>query len=273
MYSPSFLSQKIVLVTGASSGIGEITARFLAHKGLKTILIARREEKLAAIVKGINSAGGKADYIVKDLTIEQERDSLFSELKYEGKIPDILINNAGIGWYGYYYEMPWTAAKELLSINVEAVAHLTSLFLPEMLAKNYGHIVNIGSVAGKLPEQGIAIYASSKAFLDSFTTIIHRELIGSNVHISVLRAGPIKTEFFDAARKMKNGGNIPAENLATSGTEVAKRIWVLLQFPRKVAYIPCWMVLSPLLETFFEGFIDLAGPLLLKKQLKSKNRN
>lgn len=270
MHSPYFLSQKMALITGASSGIGELTARLLAKKGLNVILVARREEKLKIIVSEINSSGGKAEYFVCDLTDEQERDSLFNRIKEVNKVPDILINNAGIGWYGYFYKMPWNAAKELLAINVEAVAHLTSLFLPEMLTRNYGHIINIGSVAGKLPEQGIAIYGSSKAFLDSFTTILHRELRGTKVHVSILRAGPIKTEFFDAARKMENGGNIPAENIATSTSAVARKIWNLIRHPRKIVYIPFWMMFSPLLEIFFERLIDLVGPLLLKINQKTK---
>jgi uncharacterized protein len=265
MHLQNSLSQKLALITGASSGIGELTSRLLAMKGLRVILVARREDKLQSIVSEINSLGGSAEYIVKDLIIEQERDSLFKFLSKSNSLPDILINNAGIGWYGYFYKMPWNAAKELLALNIEAVAHLTSLFLPAMLAKNYGHIINIGSVAGKLPEQGVAMYASSKAFLDSFTTILHRELRDTKVHVSVLRAGPIKTEFFEAARKMENGGNVPAEKLATSASTVAKGVWNLLRFPRKVVYIPTWMVFSPLLEILFEEVIDLVGPLLLRK--------
>ncbi len=266
MPSQEFLSKRLALITGASSGIGELTARVLAEKGCRVILVARREDNLRSITESIRSAGGSAEYIVANLGNEFDRNQLYQSLKEENKLPDILINNAGIGWYGYFSQMSWETAKEVLSINIDAVVHLTSLFLPFMLKQKYGHVINIGSVAGKLPEQGIAIYSSSKAFLDSFTTILHRELVGTNTHVSVIRAGPIRTEFFDSARKKKNGGSIPAERLATPASDVARRVWRLLRYPRKVAYVPFWMAVSPLLESFFEWLIDLIGPLLLKSK-------
>lgn len=268
MPSSTFLQNKIALVTGASSGIGALTSEFLATQGLQVILVARREEKLREIASQITAAGGKAIFRVCDLTVDADRISLFNNLNLDGLLPDILVNNAGIGWYGYFHDMPWEVVRELLSLNIEATSHLTLLFIPHMRASGYGHIVNIGSVAGKLPEQGVAVYASSKSFLDSFTTSLYRELAGTNVHVSVLRAGPIKTEFFAAARKLENGGNVPAEKLATSAIAVSDAIWWLLRRPRKVVYVPAWMILSPLLEYLFEWAVDLVGPLLLKKKQK-----
>ncbi len=268
MPSSKFLQNKIALVTGASSGIGALTSKFLAAQGLQVILVARREEKLREITGEITAAGGKVIYRVCDLSVNSGRISLFNSLNLDGLLPDILVNNAGIGWYGYFHDMPWDVARELIALNIEATTHLTLLFLPHLMSSGYGHIVNIGSVAGKLPEQGVAIYASSKSFLDSFTTSLFRELTGTNVHVSVLRAGPIKTEFFDAARKLENGGNIPAERMATPAIAVSHAIWRLLKRPRKVVYVPAWLILSPLLEYLFEWAVDLVGPLLLKKKKK-----
>lgn len=268
MPSSEFLQSKIALVTGASSGIGALTGKALAAQGLQVILVARREVKLHEIANEIIADGGKVIVRVCDLSIEADRISLAKSLKLDGLHPDILVNNAGIGWYGYFHDMPWDVARDMLALNIEATTHLTVLLLPHMMTTGYGHIVNIGSVAGKLPEQGVVVYASSKSFLDSFTTALYRELAGSNVHVSVLRAGPIKTEFFDAARKLENGGNIPAEGSATSAISVSNAIWRLLRHPRKVVYVPAWMILSPLLEYVFEWAVDLAGPLLLKNQNK-----
>jgi short-subunit dehydrogenase len=260
---------KIALITGASSGIGAKTALFLASRSITVLLVARREEKLQEISQQIISTGGKARYFALDLTLEGARMDLFRILEQENLLPDILINNAGMGWYGFFHNMSWTVANDLISLNVTATAHFTSLFLPNMLIHNYGHIINIGSIAGKLPEQGVALYASSKAFIDSFTTALYRELRGTKVKVSVLRAGPIKTEFFDTARNLENGGNIPAEKHAVSVDRVIHGIWQLLQHPKKVRYIPGWFVISPLLEFFFESIIDFIGPLLLgRKQSK-----
>jgi len=257
---------KIVLITGASSGVGAVTAEFLALKGFTVILVARRKEKLAALAEKIRQQNGIAHYYEIDLSVEDKRLKLFSALKHDHLIPDILINNAGFGWYGHYETMNWNTGSELISVNVQAVAHLTHLFLPSMLSKRSGHIINIGSIVGKLPEQGVALYSASKAFLDAFTSSIFRELKGSGVTMSVARLGPIRTEFYDAARKHENGGNVPAEKLAIPTEVVARGIYRLIRHPRKVVYIPWYLFVSPLLETFFSGILDLAGPLLLGKK-------
>jgi uncharacterized protein len=230
------------------------------------LLVARRKEKLAVIANRIQNQNGHAHFFEADLSIEQARIDLISTLERENLSPDILINNAGFGWYGHYETMSWQTGKDLIAINIEAVAHLTHLVLPGMLQRGYGHIINIGSVAGKLPEQGIALYSSSKAFLDAFTTSLYRELRGSHVTASVARLGPIKTEFFDAARGHENGGNVPAEKMAIPAEVVARGIYCLINHPRKVVYIPWFLFISPLLETFFSGILDMVGPLLLGKK-------
>lgn len=263
-------NSKNVLITGASSGIGAKTAEFLATKGFTVLLVARRKEKLAGIVEHIQKQGGKAFFFEADLSIEQARINLLNTLQKENLQPDILINNAGFGWYGHYETMNWQTGKDLIAINVEAVAHLSHLVLPGMLQRGYGHIINVGSVAGKLPEQGIALYSSSKAFLDAFTTSLYRELRGTPVTVSVARLGPIQTEFFDAARSHENGGNVPAERMAIPAEVVAHGIYRLITHPRKVLYIPWILFFSPLLELLFSGILDLVGPLLLgKKKIQS----
>ncbi|MBA4384153.1 MAG: hypothetical protein C0410_05405, partial [Anaerolinea sp.] len=221
-------NSKTVLITGASSGIGAKTAEFLASKGFTVLLVARRKDKLASVVEQIKNQNGEAFFFEADLSLEQSRIDLMAVLEREQLQPDILINNAGFGWYGHYETMHWKTGKDLIAINIEAVAHLTHLVLPGMLQRSYGHIINIGSVAGKLPEQGIALYSASKAFLDAFTSSLYRELRGSHVTASVARLGPIQTEFFDAARSHKNGGNVPAENMAIPAEVVARGIYRLI---------------------------------------------
>lgn len=258
--------KRIVLITGASSGIGAETAEFLASKGFHVVLTARREDHLKAIVTRIREQGGKADFFTADLSSDPARVRLVHTLEANHLVPDVLVNNAGFGWYGFYETMDWKTGKDLIAVNIEAVAHLTRMVLPSMLKKKHGRVIHIGSISGKLPEQGIALYAASKAFLDSFNTTLHRELRGSGVTSSVMRLGPIRTEFFDAARKHANGGNVPAEGMAIPVNAVSKGVWRLIHHPRKVVYIPFYLAVSPLLETLFGGLIDLAGPLLLGKR-------
>jgi short-subunit dehydrogenase len=260
---------KTALITGASSGIGAAAASSLAARGLKVILVARRQVKLEQLAREISALGGQAQVIPADLSTSQGVEQLVHDLFQKGIHVDVLVNNAGFGWYGYYADMAFETAREMLQVNVSAVIQLTRLLLPGMLERRSGHIINIGSIAGSLPNQGIAIYSASKAFLDAFTTSLHRELRGSGVQVSVVRPGPVKTEFFQTARTLPEGGSIPAERFAVSAERVASSIVNLLNHPRRVVFVPWFLCLSAWLELAFGGLIDHLGPLLLRRRQKS----
>lgn len=259
-------SGKTALITGASSGIGAATARQFSRLGMRVILTARRRERLQRLIDEIRQAGGQAQAIPADLCDPYQRLEIAVQAQNGASAPDILVNNAGLGWYGFFSEMPWETAQNILSLNITAVAHLTRLFLPEMRRRGYGHIINIGSISGSLPEQGITMYGASKSFLNSFTTSLHREMRGSGVHISVVRAGPVRSEFYQAAKALPGGRPVPAERLAVSCERVASRIVSLLKRPRKVVYVPTVLSLAPWVEILFGRLIDRLGPLLLKRQ-------
>jgi short-subunit dehydrogenase len=253
---------KTALVTGASSGIGESTARQLAGSGLRVILAARRSERLLELKAEIESAGGKAEVIAADLGSENARLRLFEQVREV----DVLVNNAGLGWYGYFNEMAWETAREMLQVNIGATAHLTSLFLPGMRKRNTGHIINVGSISGSIPSQGIAMYAASKSFMDAFTTALYRETRGTQVRVSVVRAGPVQTEFCESALHRENGGHVPTEKVGVTPEHVAWRIWKLLLRPRRIIYVPRWLQIVPWVELSFGWLEDLIGPLLLRRQ-------
>lgn len=256
---------KVAVVTGASSGIGAATARRLALEGMKVVLVARRLNRLEILAGEIRANGGWAEMLPADLTREEERIRLFVEVtKRFGNI-DVLVNNAGLGWYGYGSEMTWKTAWEMLQVNVETVVQLSISFLGRMRRCNTGHIINVGSISGSIPSQGIALYGATKSFLDNFSTALHRELAGTRVHISVLRAGPVRTEFGEAALAKDNGGHVPTEKIGVTAEAVAERIWRLLCKPRRVAYIPEWLRIVPWAELAFGWIIDRIGPLLLKR--------
>jgi short-subunit dehydrogenase len=253
---------KIAVVTGASSGIGAATARQLAKAGLTVVLVARRLERLIGLQAEITSAGGKAEIVAADLKSETERERVFEQVG----AADVLVNNAGFGWYGYFNKMSWETAREMLQVNVGATAHLTSLFLPGMMERNRGHVINIGSISGSIPSQGIALYGATKSFLDNFSTALTRELRGTRVHASVVRAGPVRTEFGEAALGLENGGHVPTEHTGLSADVVAWRIWKLLLHPRRAIYVPRWLQIVPWAELSFGWIIDRVGPLLLRRQ-------
>lgn len=256
---------KYALVTGASSGIGAAVAKKLAVEGIGVLLVARRLDKLVSLASDIQAAGGDAVVLQADLCLERDRLRVYQDAFRASESIDILVNNAGLGWYGYYDKMPWEVAAQLMELNITAVAHLTNLFLPQMRLSDRGHIINIGSIAGGFPNQGTALYSASKSFLDAFTTVIHRELRGTSVHCSIVRAGPVATEFFDQALKRPSGSPVPAEKFAVTPERVADRTWRLLKHPRKVIYVPGLLAVTPWVEILFGRIIDRLGPLLLKR--------
>jgi short-subunit dehydrogenase len=260
-----FENNPTALITGASSGIGSATARALSRAGYAVVLVARNESRLMAAKKEIEHTGGMADYLVADLGLAQQRLRV-SEWVLEKSIDlDVLVNNAGFAWYGFAEKLPWNLACDMLAVNVEAVVHLTTLFLPVMKSNRRGHIINISSIAGSIPSQGIALYSATKSFIDSFTTAVHRELTGSGVNISAVRAGAVATPFFEQAANRSAGRTLPARKLAIQPEVVARRIMGLITRPRRVIYVPRILGLVPFVELTMGWLMDRVGPLLLKR--------
>jgi len=253
---------KLAVITGASSGIGEATARKLAAQGLKVVLVARRADRLETLADEIRAEGGQARILPADLMLEADR----LRVCEEAGAADVLVNNAGLGWYGYGSDMSWKTAWEMLQVNVEAVVQLTLGFLGKMRQRNTGHIINVGSISGSIPSQGVAVYGATKSFLDNFTTALHRELTGTRVHVSVVRAGPVRTEFCETALQRENGMHVPTENVGLTSEQVAQRIWTLMLRPRRVVYLPEYLRLVPWAELAFGWIIDRLGPMLLRNK-------
>jgi uncharacterized protein len=262
---------RLAVITGASSGIGAATAVRLARAGLSVALVARRIERLEALAEQIRSEGGVAHVLPADLGAESDRIRVCEAIQALGGA-EVLVNNAGQGWYGYCAEMPWPVAREMLKVNVEAVVQFSLNILEQMKAHNRGHIINVGSISGSLPSQGIALYGATKAFLDNFSTALHRELRGTPIHVSVVRAGPVTTEFCATAAQRANGLRLPTERMGVTSEAVANRILDLVRHPRRVIYIPRYLVVVPWLELSFGWLIDALGPLLLRWQKTGPKR-
>jgi short-subunit dehydrogenase len=259
---------KVAMVTGASSGIGAATAQKLASSGYRVVLVARREEALQAVVNQITLAGGQAEIIVADLSFEPECQRVYEEVIGRFGQVDVLINNAGLGWYGFGEDMPWHLVQQMIAVNVAAVAQLTLLFLQDMKRRNQGHIINVSSVVGSLPSQGVALYSATKSFIDTLTSSLYRELRGSDVHVSVVKPGAVATPFFNEAAAATNGRPIPAAGLAIHPDTVARRIVALTKRPRRVAFVPGVLGFVPWVELTLGWLIDMIGPLLLRRKTR-----
>ena len=256
---------KTALVTGASSGIGAATARLLAAQGLRVILTARREDRLISLQGEIMRAGGHADVLPGDLSDPLDRQRILEELMSNHPVIDVLINNAGLGWYGYLKDMSSELASRMLQVNVAALVELTMHLLPGMVTRGQGRIINISSISAAIPSQGIAIYGATKSFIDSFTTALHRELTGSSVAVTTIRPGPVKSEFYELAALQTGGNRIPAERFSITSERVAAAVWRAVRSPRRVMNVPWYLGIVPWVEILFGWIIDLVGPVLLRR--------
>jgi hypothetical protein len=254
------------IVTGASSGIGAAAAVMLAREGYHVALVARRGDRLRKLCRQIEDHGGRATPVLADLSREAERRRAYRTIKKELPPVEVLINSAGLGWYGHAAEMSWHTARNLMRVNMEAAAHMTLLCLRDMRRRGRGHIITVGSISGGIPSQGIALYGATKAFLDNFVTALHRESVGTGVCISILRPGPVLTEFGATARQQPHGLRVPTERVGVSAGAVADGIRSLLRHPRRVVYIPFWLRAVPWVELSFGWLMDRIGPLLLRAQ-------
>ncbi len=263
---------KTALVTGASSGIGRAVAVKLADEGYDLIVTARRMDLLEALVTELEGKGRRAEAYLCDLSSGDAREALLGYVKNTCGCPDLVVNNAGFAWYGYFAEMDWHTADEMIGVNNAAAVHLTLAFLPGMLARGGGQVINISSVAGDIPSQGVALYSASKAFLNAFSTALWRELQGKPVKVSMLLPGPVKTPFFKASKALSNGLEIPVEWLGVPVDAVTNALWSLVKRPRRVAYVPFFLALTPWVERIFGWIIDLLGPLLLRWQAYRQRR-
>jgi short-subunit dehydrogenase len=188
------------LVTGASSGIGEQIARALARRGHAVTLVARREERLAALAEELAAAHDvRADAIGADLADPASRDALEAKLGELGSIVEVLVNNAGYGGFGAFAEQEREREIGMIRLNVEALVDLESRFLPGMVERGRGAVINIASTAAFQPIPDNATYAATKAFVLSHGDAVHEELRGSGVSITTVCPGPVKTEFADVA--------------------------------------------------------------------------
>jgi len=186
------------LITGASSGIGAELAVLCAAAGYDVILVARRTDRLRDLaVRLERDHGTRARTLAADLSQSDSLEAIFASTR--GERVEILINNAGFGARGAFAKTDWNAEAGLLQVNAFALAHLTKLFLPEMLARRSGRILNVASTAAFVPGPFMAMYYASKAFVVSFSHSIAEEVRGTGVSVTVVCPAPTRTEFVQAA--------------------------------------------------------------------------
>ena len=197
---------RAALVTGASSGLGEEFARLFAADGVDLVLVARRRDRLEALAGELRAARKISVHVVAaDLSVPEEVERVIREVQALPLEIEFLVNNAGLGNVGPFAESALEKQMVMVDVNVRALVRLTHAFLPGMLARKRGRILDIGSTAGLQPGPFGAVYYATKAFVNSFTEALSHELKGTGVTATVSLPGATSTEFASVA----GSGNTP----------------------------------------------------------------
>ncbi len=199
------------LITGATSGIGYELAKLFSNEGYNLVLIGRDKEKLIEIKKEFSQHKNKIITLQKDLSKLETPNQIYSSLKKQKIEIDILVNNAGFGDSGVFHECDLKKNLDMISVNIVALTHLTRLFLPAMVRKKHGRILNVSSMAAFIPGPKRVVYYATKSYVLSFSESLYNELKGKGISVTVLCPGATKTKFFERANLKKT--NVLAKNM------------------------------------------------------------
>ncbi len=210
---------KTALITGASSGIGRELAKLHSQKGGNAVIVARTESKLVDLKKELEQKYSvQITPISVDLSQAGSAVALYDEIKNKGIQIDYLLNNAGFGLRGKFHELDWKRQAEMIQLNMVTLTELMHLYIPEMLERNYGRVLNTGSTASFMPGPLQAVYYASKSYVQFLSNAIAEELKDTNVSITNLMPGVTDTGF----GKTAGMENTELFKKAVSPTKVAK---------------------------------------------------
>jgi hypothetical protein len=250
---------KVVIVTGASSGIGEATARQFGRVGAKVVLAARRVDRLEAVAQEIKGLGTGAEVLVvaADLSKLEDIQALVNQtLQKFGRI-DVLVNNAGIGRLDWLENLdPVKDIQAQIEVNVMGVIQTTRQVLPVMIKQRSGHIINMCSMASLVATPTYTIYAASKHAVHGFSEALRREVKPWGIDVSMIYPGGVVTEFAShAGIKRKTNATTPKFMLLTAG-QVGSAVVHLVRRPRPMLIIPWLWTVSVWLNRFANWLVD-----------------
>ena len=264
------ISGKVIIITGASSGIGRATALRLAAEGARLVLVARRENLLLELAEEIRKAGGSS--LVLPLDMHQRdhvKTMVHSARDHFGRI-DVLVNNAAFGYYGTVENTPADIVHEMFEVNFEAPLLASQLVIPIMKAQGSGHIINISSVAGKrgLPLSGI--YSATKFAMQGISEALRVELRDSGIHVSVVSPGATESEFGEKIRMGDVSERFKAIGRVQTADEVAAAIVRCIKtpkaevFPRPGSRLFVWM------NAMAPSFVDKLMAHFLRERINAR---
>jgi len=216
------LNGAVAVVTGASAGFGELTARQLAREGATLALAARRVERLEALAGEIEGRGGRALAVKCDVTEVADLQALRDRVDEAFGRCDVLINNAGIPGGGRFEEVSLEQIERVIRVNLLGVMLCTKVFLPMMLERPRGHIVNVASVAGRYAMPGASVYTASKHGVVAFSEALYYELAPRGILVTSVNPGSAATEGFPHGQ-LPSAIVMPAERVARAIVDVVRK--------------------------------------------------
>jgi short-subunit dehydrogenase len=255
-----------VAITGASSGIGEKIAIECAKQGAHLILLARREERLAQLAEKIkNDYGVSSHYYPLDVQNLDSIQHVFTTIQKEIGQIDVLVNNAGFGIFNNVQDATMDEMKNMFEVNVYGLVACTKMVLPAMIERKKGHIINIASQAGKISTPKSSLYSATKHAVLGFTNSLRMEVKNSNIYVTSVNPGPIKTDFFTIADKQGNYVK-NVERWMLDPNKVARKIVHSMFTPKREINLPGWMNAgSTIYQVMPKLFERMAGKAFLKK--------
>lgn len=257
------LNNKVVIITGASSGIGKETAKVFAKAGCKVVLASRNIDNLKKVEEEIKTFNDNVLAVQTDVNNFKSLENLIEEtLKAFGKI-DILINNAGFGIYGWFHQTPFEEIENIMRVNFLGSAYLIHKVLPLMIQQREGIIVNVSSVVGKRGVSGMGIYSASKFALTGLTEALRVEYKKFGIHFIGVHPGTTDTKFFENA-KYYGTSRTQGTFMIMSAEKVAKEILkAVLKRKREIVLTPLGK-LTVWINKFFPSFVDFMMSKVIK---------
>ncbi len=228
MENTKSIKKRYTLITGGTQGIGYELARIFAVNGHNLIIVARNEDELSSIKEALSIYNVDIITIAKDLFETDNAFELYEEVKEKNLEVDILVNNAGQGQYGKFVDTDIWRELAIIQLNISSLIILTKQFLYEMIARGEGKILNLSSIAGKVPGPWQSVYHGTKAFVQSFSEALRNEVKDQGVVVTALLPGATDTDFFNKAdmldsKAVKDGKLADASKVAEDGYKALMR--------------------------------------------------
>lgn len=255
----STLENKVIMITGASGGLGAHLAMDVAKRGAIPVLFARREDQLKIVQETIlKETGIQAPFYTLDVSKPESVESVMKQVLIDQKDIHILVNNAGYGVFEEFAEASWQNIEGMFSTNVLGLMACTRAVLPHMLQRGSGHIINIASQAGKISTPKSSVYAATKHAVLGFSNGLRLEVAHKGVHVTTVNPGPIATDFFTLADKSGNYVK-NVQKLMLQPSHVSLKIVEAMQRPVRELNLPWWMNVGSTLYQVAPKLIETLG--------------